>query len=151
MTRKPTPSRLASILALIAVGLLAVAIAGPATAHDHRGFDDDDPAGTISSFDPASGQLVIDLSDGGSVAGIVTRRTWIKSDRDESCDDERRGRLLHDWCRNGAKASSGGEHGWSHGHGRGDTDDLVAGAVVEDAILVLVDGKAIFAKVDLDD
>lgn len=150
MTRMPTPSRLASILTFVAIGLLAVAIAGPATAHDHRGFDDD-PAGTISSFDPDSGQLVIDLADGGSVAGIVTRRTWIKSDRDASCDDERRGRPLHGWCRNDAKASSGSEHGWSHGHGRGDSDDLVPGAVVEDAILVLVDGKAIFAKVDLDD
>ena len=150
MTRKPTPSRLASILALVAAGLLAVAIAGPATAHDQRGFDDD-PAGTISSFEPDSGQLVIDLADGGSVAGIVTRRTWIKSDHDESCDDERRGRLLNDWCRKGATASSGGEHGWHHGFGRGDTDDLVAGTVVEDAILVLVNGKAIFAKVNLDD
>ena len=37
-----------------------------------------------------------------------------------------------------------------HGH-EGSTDDLVAGTVVDDAILVLEDGKAVFAKVELAD
>ena len=147
MTSKPRAARLASVFAIAAAGLLAVAIAGPAGAHDQRGFDHD-PAGTISSFDPESGELVIDLADGGSIAGLVTRRTWIKSDSHEGCDGDQRRRLHHGWCRSGARASSGG-HGWHHG--RGDIDDLVVGAVVEDAILVLVDGKAIFAKIDLDD
>jgi hypothetical protein len=147
MTYKPTPARFASILALAAASLLAVAIAGPAIAHDSHGFGDD-PAGTISSFDPDSRKLVIDLADGGSIAGLVTRRTWIKSENDEGCNGDER-RRFRTWCRNGASASSGSHHGWHFG--RGDIDDLVAGAVVEDAILVLVDGKAIFAKIDLED
>lgn len=147
MNRKPRFPRLASILALATASLLAAAIAGPASAHDQRGFDDD-PAGTISSFDPDSRKLVVDLSDGGSIAGLVTRRTWIKGESGEDCDGDERRRFLN-WCRDGASASTGSRHGWHFG--RGDIDDLVVGAVVEDAILVLVDGKAIFAKIDLGD
>jgi hypothetical protein len=115
---------------LLAIGAM-LAFAGPASAHHHDFGSDDNPAGTISSFDPETGVLAIDLADGGQISGLVTDETRIETDRG---------------CRHG----HGRHHGWDHGS-EGDTDDLVAGAVVDDAILVLEDGKAIFAKVELVD
>jgi hypothetical protein len=41
-------------------------------------------------------------------------------------------------------------HGWDH-HSHCSTDDLTAGAVVDDAVLGLHDGAAFFWKVDLAD
>jgi hypothetical protein len=145
MIRKPTPSRLA-VLLTAAAAVIALALVGPAGAHrDHR--SDDDPAGTISSFDPDNGKLTIDLSDGGSIAGVVTRRTWIETDDD--CDHDRR--ALGSWCRNLSSGSGDDhDHGWHHGPDGG-VDDLVEGAVVDDALLVLTDGRAVFAKIELED
>lgn len=144
MIRKPTPSRFAALLA--AAVAIALALVGPAGAHrDHRSGDD--PAGTISSFDPDNGKLVIDLSEGGSVAGTVTRRTWIETG--EECDRDRR--TLNDWCRRFSHSGpSHDDHGWHHGSD-GAIDDLVAGAVVDDALLVLADGRAVFAKIEPED
>lgn len=127
-----------------------LAFAGPASAHHHGDFGSDDPAGTISSFDPASGVLTIDLPDGGQISGLVTDETRIETG-DGGCrhhgDDERRGR------RAPALRHHHGDHGWHHGWGddEGSSDDLVAGAVVDDAILILADGKATFVKVKLAD
>ncbi|HEX6688110.1 MAG TPA: hypothetical protein VF085_05535, partial [Solirubrobacterales bacterium] len=139
---------------------------------------------------------VIDLSEGGSVSGLVTPRTHIH------CDNGRhRGRHgLHHFGRShGATASRhGGEGEDNHqvgeeepGDDRGDrgrepgednrqngddppghdgtapgnsedpgqgaehsarctTDDLVAGAAVESAELVLFDGNAFYREVELD-
>jgi len=54
---------LAPVLAAALVALLA--LAGPATAHNGKGWhDDDDPAGTIASYDSESGVLTIDLTSG---------------------------------------------------------------------------------------
>jgi len=153
--RRSRPRALAPLLAVAATAMLA--LAGPATANDgHHG--DDDPAGTIASYDTATNKLVIDLAEGGQVAGKVTRWTWIDADGNRGCgrhgDETRRhGRkLLHgDWCeRRRRNGDHDGHHGWRHGPD-GDESDLVAGAVVDDAILVLKDGRAFFAKVDLDD
>jgi hypothetical protein len=132
-----------------------LALAGPASAHHHGDFGSSDPAGTISSFDADTGVLTIDLSDGGSISGLVTDETQIETGggchHGDHGDDERRGRKV------GGRAlhnDFGHDHGWHHGwdHGQeGSTDDLVPGAVVDDAILVLEDGKATFVKVELAD
>jgi hypothetical protein len=146
MIRKPTPSRLAIALTAIAA-VIALAVVVPAGAHrDHRSGDD--PAGTIASFNPDNGKLTIDLSNGGSVSGVVTRRTWI--DSGEDCDGDRR--ALHGWCRVNRSGSdhSDHDHDWDHGPD-GDVEDLVEGAVVDDALLVLTDGRAVFAKIELED
>lgn len=153
---------------LAALALLA--LAGPAAAHDgSKHWDDDEPTGTIASYDSESGVLTIDLADGGSASGLVTSRTWIDAGH-KSCGDDnggetsrkakqaRRGdkqartgdRGCHERRngRHGHGEGRGWHHGWRHNHG--DESDLVAGAVVEDAILILKDGKAWFAKIDLD-
>lgn len=131
-----------------------LAIAAPASAHHHHGdFGGNDPAGTISSFDADTGVLTIDLTDGGQVSGLVTDETRIETGgcrHGDSGDESRRGRKV------GPRALhndfGGHDHGWHHGWGHGQegsTNDLVPGTVVDDAILVLEDGKATFFKVEL--
>lgn len=152
--------------------LALMALAGPAAAHNgSKHWDDDDPAGTIASYDSESGVLTIDLAEGGSVSGLVTSRTWIDAGHRKRCGDDdgddasrkakqaRRGgkhARTGDWgCherrngRHGHGEGRGWHHGWSHNHC--DESDLVPGAVVEDAILILEDGKAFYAKVELGD
>ncbi|HET7444378.1 MAG TPA: hypothetical protein VFJ57_06940 [Solirubrobacterales bacterium] len=130
-----------------------LAFAGPASAHHHGDFGSDDPAGTISSFDPASGVLTIDLADGGQISGLVTDETRIETGggcrHGDHGDDERRGRKASALRHHFGDHGRGWHHGW--GDDEGSTDDLVAGAVVDDAILILADGKATFVKVELAD
>jgi len=143
MKGKPRPGRGIASVAMSAAALtVAMALAIPALAqngHDGDRFGDQDPAGTIASFDRDSGKLTIDLADGGPISGFVTRWTWI--DGDDCGDDPRR---LTDWCREQL-------HGSDHDGDRGDRDALVAGAVVDDALLALRDGRALFAKIELED
>lgn len=154
MRSKPTVSARKALSLLTTLSAAAMlAVAAPVVAHDsgdHSGFHDDEPAGQIASFDADTGMLVIDLAQGGSIAGLVTKRTWIKTDN--GC--ERRALSgWHDRCRRAFSGSdSGDHHGGDDWHpGRGGTDDLVPGATVEDALLVLKDGRAFFWKIDLDD
>lgn len=145
MKGKPRSARGIASVAMSAAALtVAMALAIPALAqngHDGDRFGDRDPAGTIASFDRDSGKLTIDLADGGPIAGFVTRWTWIDADDDHCGDDPRH---LTDWCRRSL-------HGDDHDGSRGDRDDLVAGAIVDDALLVLTDGRAFFAKIELED
>jgi hypothetical protein len=157
-------ARLGGILAVCAAAVALVALPGLASAH--RGHDDLADAGTIQSFDPASGVLTIDLTGGGSASGLVTPRTHIH------CDNGRhKGRHgLRHHLRHG-EGEPGDDHhangddppghdgtapGRSEGPGKGaehgercSTDDLTAGKTVKFANLVLVDGKAIFTLVAL--
>jgi hypothetical protein len=158
MTRKPTKLARprATILASAVAAVAMLALAGPASAHhgreDHHGRHHHhhghkrsldgvhgEAAGTIASYDQSTGKLVIDLADGNAISGQVTEYTWIESGR-QGChhgsSDERR--QLHGW----------GDGGWG-GHDHGSTADLVPGAVVEDAVLILADGHATFLKVEL--
>lgn len=121
-------------------GALVLALAGTAIAHHGEWFGHDDPAGTIASFDPSSDVLSIDLAGGGSISGEVTRWTSIE------CGE-------HGWGRDrGRHAFHGsGDEGHSWGHrSHCSTDDLTAGATVDDAVLGLRDGGAFFWKVDLE-
>jgi hypothetical protein len=141
---------LASTLGAISIAAM-LAFAGPATATDSsRG--DDDPAGKIASYNEETGKLTIDLARGGMVSGFVTGRTWI-DDGDEGCDRKGRHarRGLHgDLCDERRFSGDGhGDHDWPDGPD-GDESDLVEGAVVEDAILILKDGRALYAKVELE-
>lgn len=138
MKVRPTAAR--ALLSLAAI--LVLAATGTALAHHGDGrFRDDDPAGTIASFDSDSGVLSIDLADGGSVSGKVTRLTWI------DCDDDHWG-----WHR-GWRTFHGSDdgHDWDRHRSHCSTDDLTPGATVDDAVLGLRDGGAFFWKVDLEE
>ena len=150
-----TGYRRARVLAptLVAVSLVALlAIAGPASATDTSRADD--PAGKIASFNGETGKLTIDLARGGMASGFVTARTWI-DDGDEGCDrrarQHRRTAFHGDSCERRLSGDGAhGDHDWPDGPD-GDESDLVEGAVVEDAILILKDGRAFYAKVELED
>lgn len=143
--RKPSPG-LKPLIASAAVLAAVLALAIPALAHrgDDKGPRHDNPAGKIAAYDATAKVLTIDLAAGGSVSGLVTRSTWIHSDWHRDCGKrhERRGRH-GSWCR--------GKRLHGFGHGRGSIRDLIPGAVVENAIVALADGRAVFVKVDLDD
>lgn len=134
MRSRPTAAK--ALLSLTAV--LALALAGTALAHHGGWFGHDEPAGTVSSYDPSSGALTIDLADGSSVSGTVTHWTWIDCGHDRG---RHRGRSTFH--------GSGDSGNWGH-HSHCSTDDLTAGAVVADAVLGLRDGGASFFKIDLE-
>lgn len=149
------------LLALALSIVATLALAGAAAAHhpNHEGSDGGEPAGTISSYDADSGVLTIDLAKGGSIGALVTDRTWISVGG--NCDrggdrHARHGRkpARRDKARRALRRNrghQGGHRGWGRGHGhRGSTDDLTPGTVVDDAVLVLVDGTAVYAKVELE-
>lgn len=166
----------AAILALPGVGL-------GKNGHGPR------PAGTIESFDPETGELIVDLAKGETISGLVVRRTRIRCG-----EDGRRHRRRHRGRRRrsgkGAAASRrgdvergddrgapedeagddrgirgdepGDDRGRRHGKpgdegDRGDSDrgdrcgveDLVEGAVVIKAEIVLTHGNAFYRKIGL--
>jgi hypothetical protein len=93
MSRDSTRARVGSGMMLVAAAALSIlALPGVAAGHGHHHHSQPPPTGTIQSFDAESGELVIDLSEGGTVSGLVFDRTWIK------CGDD------HGW-----------HHGWRHG------------------------------------
>jgi len=58
---------------------------------DHDGKDDEDESdrfGTITSFDAATGTLVVTIAAGGQVSAVVTADTEIEFDRESGGDDE---------------------------------------------------------------
>jgi len=89
-------TRLGGMLVAAAAALAMLALPSLASSHDHHHSLAGD-AGTIQSFDPATGVLTIDLADGGSVSGLVVRRTHIRCGDDNGHhhglgEDHRRGR-----------------------------------------------------------
>jgi len=134
--------------------------------------DGNENAGTITSFDAATGKLVIDLFNGDTVSGLVTESTRIKCEDESSPSttmDERRGEEepgddnggqgQEPGDDNGGEAADNSGPGSSNsGPGRGDEDgegancttaDLIAGATVEEAELELGNGTATFEEVEL--
>jgi hypothetical protein len=138
-------------------------------------MDDDENAGRISSFDPASGRLVIDLFGGDSVTGIVNGDTRIRCEGDE--DHQSEASASHEGEDNsGPSDNSGpgsdnsgpndqvdeddadqpGDHQEDEDRNGRDGEDancttaaLVEGAVVEEAELELGNGVATFEEVEL--
>lgn len=193
--------RLGGVLLAVALGAVAM-LALPAIGVGKRGHDGHGPrpAGTISSFDPETHMLTVDLAKGGEISALVVRRTHIRcgedgrrhrrrghrrgrggddasasrrADADEGRSapsesdggdavgdgrgvrgqdepgDDRGGRGLEPGEDNHAQ----GEHhrGRGHDHGRHgcNAGDLVEGATVIRAEIVLTHGKAIFKKIGL--
>jgi hypothetical protein len=140
--------------------------------------DGDENAGTIASFDAATGRLTIALFGGDSISGLVTERTRIKCEDEHSPDVSVRARHGEDepGDDHGDRAD---DHGGNSGADDGDADnsgpgsshsdrgpsghddngtgancttsDLVAGATVEEAELELEHGTATFEEVELAD
>lgn len=131
--------------------------------------DGEENAGTIASFDPATGKLVINLFGGEAITGLVTEGTEIEcggsSDHGESSDDES-GATTSSQGQNSGSSDSGDDENEDSGSNDGSssssdddsgqgtectTADLVAGAVVKEAELDLSNGVATFSKVELAD
>jgi hypothetical protein len=158
------------------------------TGNDPRNRDSDDDgtgdgdenAGTIASFDAATGRLVIDLFGDDEIAGVVTERTRIKCEDEHSHDsrgvhtrrsgepepgDDHGGHGIEPGDDNGGGDSGpgsdnsgpGSEHSGQSGHDDNGSGancsgaDLIVGAVVEEAELEIEHGKATFDEVELAD
>jgi hypothetical protein len=183
-------ARLGGVLAAAAAALAILALPGLASGHErHHELAGD--AGTIQSFDPETGMLTIALTEGGSVAGLVTSRTHVRCGEDnghrhgEHGDGRRGATASHDGS--GGQGNSGpgsensgrgeepgednpgrgeepGEDNPGHGEEPGEdnpgqgaehahhctSQDLVAGATVRVAELVLTGGKALYTFVGLE-
>jgi hypothetical protein len=180
--------RIAGLLALALGAVALLALSGVAAAKDHHGDHGDghghgrhrhhhhqfpmQEAGTISSFDTATGKLTIALTGGESVTGLVTEDTRIRcegfddrrSDRRDHGGDDHGGRGNEPGDDNGGDNSGSGGPGPSNGSGPGPSGEgapapvpgqactvasLVPGAVVGDAELRLEGGAAVFEEVEL--
>ena len=144
---------------------------------DGDGIEDgDESSGTITAYDPATGELTINVLNGDSVTGLVTDATEVKcDDGDDNGDEDGDGH--------------GGDDGTDdHGHGHGDraarsggddppgddssddpsgsddppgddssetdesactTDDLAVGAAVHEADLEIEGGTATWEEIEL--
>jgi hypothetical protein len=143
----------ATVIGLVLSIAALLAIAGPASAHHRHHHGGSDRAGTISSFDPDSGILTIDLAKGGSISALVTDETRIElsggCDRGGGDSQGRHARKARA-ARHDFGGDQGGHHGWWRHGQEGSTDDLTPGTVVDDAVLVLADGTAVYAEVELE-
>jgi hypothetical protein len=123
---------------------------------DGDGTDDaDEGAGTIASFDAATGALVIDAFVGPDLSGTVNADTEIECEGDDDGDEDNDGDHSgpgHD----GDEAEDNSGHGRSHDHGDDDDADencgtgaLVPGTVVSEAELRLTLDGAVFEEIEL--
>ncbi len=186
-------ARLGGVLAAAAAALAILALPVLASGHE-RHHERAGDAGTIQSFDPATGTLVVALTEGGSVSGLITSRTHIRCGEDNGHrhgehGDDRRGRrgavASHDGSDDqgnrgpGSENSGRGEEPGEDSPGRGKEpgedspgrseepnddnpgqgaehadhctgEDLVAGATVRVADLVLSGSKALYVFVGLE-
>ncbi len=126
--------RIAGLLALALGAVALLALSGVATAkdrggddnghhghhgrHHHHHFREIQEAGTISSFDPATGRLTIALTGGETVSGLVTEETRIRC---EGADDHRANRRDHGGGDdNGGRGAEPGDDNGGHGNEPGD-------------------------------
>lgn len=126
--------------------------------------DDRENAGRISSFDPDTGQLVIDLFGPETVSGLVTDRTEIECegsqvavashrdpvDGEPTADDtEDRAGDSPGPRSSGPGLVDGEDEDDDAGHGDCTAADLVEGAIIKEAELRLEDETAVFEEVEL--
>ena len=139
---------------------------------DDDGIEDgDEGSGTIAAFDPATGELTINVMNGGSVTGRVTDATEIKcDDGDDRGDEDGDGRGgdddgTDDHGHGDRVARSGDDdpvddedpaddEESSDDDGEGDesectVDDLVLGAAVHEAELEIEGGDAVWEEIEL--
>jgi hypothetical protein len=126
--------RIAGLLALALGAVALLALSGVATAkdrggddnghhghhgrHHHHHFREIQEAGTISSFDPATGRLTIALTGGETVSGLVTEETRIRC---EGASDHRANRRDHGGGDdNGGRGAEPGDDNGGHGNEPGD-------------------------------
>jgi hypothetical protein len=166
MTRKPTKSSRpeAMILASAVAAIAMLALAGPASAHhgreDHHHHGrhhhahrqnlsgtEGEAAGTIASFDPTTGKLAINLTGGETISGLVTEDTSIESGNG-GCDHSSSGDPQQFSGRSGGNWGDDDDQGQDD-PGQGSTADLVPGATVENAVLIIAGGHATFVKIEL--
>jgi hypothetical protein len=126
--------------------------------------DGEENAGTIQSFDAATGRLVIDLFGTETISGLVTGGTEIECEHESSSastSDSNRGEDNS----GDQEGASGEDNSGSGSPGPGDdnadlgdeggenasctTADLVPGAVVQEAELQIENGTATFEEVEL--
>jgi hypothetical protein len=132
-------------------------------------MDGEENAGTITSFDAASGKLVISLFGGDTVSGLVTEQTEIKCDGVDSNSaeastssgesepgDDNGGQGEEPGDDNsgdnsGSGSSNSGQDGSDDNGGSANctTADLIPGAVVQQADLQIANGSASFDEVEL--
>jgi hypothetical protein len=173
--------RIAGLLALGLGAVALLALSGVATAkdrggddqghhghhgrHHHHHFRELREAGTISSFDPATGRLTIVLTGGETVSGLVSAETRIRCEgaddrradrRDHGGGDDNGGRGNEPGDDNGGKwgPGSGGPNAEGEGNEPGEapsctTSALVPGAFVGEVELRLGTGTAPFEEVEL--
>ncbi|MFL5780026.1 MAG: hypothetical protein ACJ760_01820 [Thermoleophilaceae bacterium] len=133
---------------------------------DNDGVEDgDELAGTVQSFDSATGVLTIALAGGGTQSGTVTDATRIECDNDEAemsaARDDGNDESGDDGDNSGPGSTSSGPGRDGDGD-RGDDDgenenedctttDLTAGRVVHEAKTVTdSNGDVVFRKIELD-
>jgi len=139
---------------------------------DDDGIEDgDEGSGTIAAFDPATGELTINVMNGGSVTGRVTDATEIKcDDGDDRGDEDGDGRGgdddgTDDHGHGDRVARSGDDdpvddedpaddEESSDDDGEGDesectVDDFVLGAAVHEAELEIEGGDAVWEEIEL--
>jgi hypothetical protein len=159
---------------LAAVAAMAIlALPGLAASHN-RDHEPPGDAGTIQSFDPETGVLVIDLANGGDISGLVNKRTHVRCGPPPRRGHGGPGPSPRRGSESGRPGHGPGGPGASHeagedppGHdgtapgnsedpGKGaehsahcNVDDLIAGATVKVAELVLVNGNAYYRMVGL--
>jgi hypothetical protein len=118
--------------ALGVLALLAIPAVGLAH-HGHHHGKSDPPAGTVKSFDQETGVLVIDLTEGGEIEGLVTEDTRIRCEDEMHASDSRRHHRRHS---KRAQASHDGQSGSFDNSGPSnsgdDSGDNQAGEPVED-------------------
>jgi hypothetical protein len=124
-------------------------------------IDGEENAGTIASFDAASGKLVIDLFGTDTVSGLVTEQTQIKCENEHSAGvsarsgeaepgDDQGGNGEEPGDDNGGGNSGSGSNSGPGGTGANCTvSDLIPGAVVQQAELQVEHGAATFDEVEL--
>lgn len=181
-------ARLGGVLLAAAAAIAILVLPGLAAGHGRHHHDHGD-AGTIRSFDLETGVLTIDLAKGGSVSGLVVRRTHIRCGNRKGHRQGRRHLRRHKRGQRAAVSSRrGGDRGEvavedqsgddrggprdgqsedprghdgtppgsSEGPGQGEehsarcnAGDLVPGAPVKVAELVLTNGNAYYRLVGL--
>ena len=141
---------------------------------DNDGISDgDENSGTIQSFDPATGMLVINVFNDGTVSGLVTSNTEIKCENENEAENEVENEVENENENqvdnrdggsddNSGSGSSGsgddnsGPGSTNSGDQQGDdegtactTADLTPNTPVHEAELELANGQAVFEEVEL--